>query len=170
MIAVVIIGIIAGIAFPRLMRRAPNTEWSHVKEELNDLLSFAREQAITHKEIYRLTFDAKEAEHKVLVETQKSDPQKPEKKIYALATSEYFLATYTLPESIKITAVYKGKQEQFEANKNVAYSYIIPDGLAEDILVHMKRLDTAEESKASFKVQPFFGTFELHDGYLKPEE
>jgi prepilin-type N-terminal cleavage/methylation domain-containing protein len=172
MVTVLIIGIMATMIFPRLLRRSPNLEWTHVHQELNNLLYFARQEAILNKEIYRLTIDTKGAEHTISVETQKIDRAKPDQKKYDVVPSEYFETRYTLPSALKIHAVYKGKQEQLEENKQVAHCYIIPDGLVEDMLIQMKRSSEnapEQESKATFKVEPFFGTFELSSGYSKPQ-
>ena len=175
MVTVVIIGIMAVMIFPRMLRRSPNVEWAHVNKELNNLLYFARQEAILNKEIYRLAIETKGPEHIISVETQKPDPAKPGQKKYMHAPSEYFEARYTLPSALKIHAVYKGKQEQLEENKQVAHCYIIPDGLVEDMLIHMKRSNEKQsehestDTKGTFKIEPFFGTFTFSSGYSKPQ-
>jgi len=169
MITVAIIGIIAAIGFPRLVRREPRTEWRHVTDEINNLVYFARQESISSKKIYRLAFNAPpKAAHTVVVERMEDNPEKPGEKHYVPTKSDYFEGMYTFPETIKIHAAYKGRVEQLEANKNKAHCYVIPDGLVEDFLVHLIRIQEGKESKISLKVLPFFGTFERHDGYLKP--
>ena len=75
-----------------------------------------------------------------------------------------------LPENIKFRAFYLGKVEQFSENKNEAYCYIIPTGVVQDVSIQVVRIIGGLEEKATFKIEPFFGVFEFHEGLLKPEK
>ena len=73
-----------------------------------------------------------------------------------------------MPATINFHAIYKGKKEQLSENKGKAYGYIVPNGLVEDVLIHMMRIERGVQAKVSFSMQPFFGTFEMHENFIKP--
>lgn len=170
MVVMVVIGILATMALPRLAKKKPSTEWKNVLEEVNNLVYYARQEAISTQNTYRLHFQSKKtAVDTVQVELEGPDPQKPTHKIYRTVRSHYFKPIYTFPEEITIHEVYHGKQKQFEENKNHAYCYVIPNGLVQEILVHLERTRNGEKSKVTFKMSPFFGKFELLEGFVKHE-
>ncbi len=169
MIVVAIIGIMAGIILPRMTKQKPSSKWTHILDELNSAVYFARQQAISNQQNFRLAILAlRNEDHKVVVEMEVDDPEKKGQTKFIRAESEYFDPEYVLPEIVKIHAVYQGKTEILEENKGKAYCYVIPDGLVQELLIHIRRLYAGKESKMTFKVEPFFGRFTLHDGYVKP--
>ena len=101
---------------------------------------------------------------------EEDDPEKPGAKIFVPSTSYYFKPEYTFPKEIKLYEIYQRRQEQLSENKGKAYCYIIPDGLVQDILIHLVRKYEDQESKASLQMVPFFGTVELFKGFKKPEK
>ena len=169
MLAMVVIGILSTMAVPRLIRRGPNAKWETVVNEVNNLLYFARQEAIATNNIYRLRFISKATKSSVIVEVEKPDPEKINRKIYETIKSYYFTPEYTFPDVITIDAVFHGKQEQLEENKDQAYCYVIPNGLVQEIFVHLTRDQDNKISKATFKIEPFLGKFELLDGHVKHE-
>ena len=106
----------------------------------------------------------------IAVEEENEDPEKPTRKIYEQVHSHYFNTKYQLADEIKINGVYHGREEMMEENKGQGFCYVIPDGLVQDVLVHLtRRLHGEPESRASFKITPFFGKFEYFEGHVKPE-
>lgn len=175
LIVMVVIGIIATIAAPRLTRKDPSTKWENVLEEINNMVSYARQEAISRQKTYRLRFKInKSSADFVQIEEENTDPENPNKKIYPLIQAHGFKPIYKLSNSekvsIKFEAIYHGKTEQLSENKGEAYCYIIPNGLVQEILIHAIRTEDNKTNKASFKMQPFFGKFEKFDGFLKPEK
>ena len=169
MLTVVVIGIIAGLTLPRLLRRPPVTEWPNILSQLNDMIYFARQEAISDQTVYRLAFYRKERPpDRVVVESQQDNPEKPGTKIFTAVSSEYFETTYILPPEVRIEAVYLGKQEQLDENKGVGYCHVIHDGLVQDILLHMRRVVDGVEATGSFTVEPFMGTFTFEPGLTRP--
>ncbi len=169
MIMVVVIGVIAGLTLPRLMRRPPVTEWPHILGQLNDMIYFARQEAISDQTVYRLTFRSSEkSPDSIVIESQQDDPEKPGKKIFTPVWSEYFSTTYTLPPEVRFEAVYLGKVEQLDENKGIGYCYVIHDGLVQDIMVHMRRIADGVEATGTFTVEPFMGTFTFEPGRARP--
>lgn len=158
MVVLLLIGVAVGMVLPRMIRRAPDTEWPAITDELNNMLYFARQEAITTQKIHRLVF--KKKEQTIHVEVQ--GPQtKPGIYSYESVFSYYFTTHYTFPEIIKCQAVKQGKKNLFDENKGVAYCYVVPHGLVEDVVVELERSDTDRTSSARFVIQPFLGSFSL---------
>jgi len=87
--------------------------------------------------------------------------------------SFYFNPKYKFPESVKIEEIYHGRTEQWSDNKKNAYCHVIPNGLVQEVFVHLEKTideDTKEKKeKKTFKMIPFFGKFEMLDGFVKPQ-
>lgn len=162
LLVVVVIGIVATIGFPRMIRREPSSEWKHVHQELNNMILFAKQEAISHQAVYRLVLlSQNEDPDRVSVEREENGEFIP-------VRSEYFHTTYDFPPSISFQGVFLGKEEQLEKQKRKAFCYIIPDGLVQDVLLHMQRDDRGVMTPASFKMKPFLGEFELYEELIKP--
>ena len=171
MVVIFLIGVMATFVLPNLMRRKPSAEWPNVLEEVNNLVFFARQEAISHQKLFRIAFKAtKRDQDFILVQEEKDDPEKPGRKIYEQVFSSYVTTKYVLPESISIDGLYHGKDETMEDNKQEGYCYVIADGLVQETLVRFTRKDEEEISRASFKMKPFFGMFEYFEGHIKPEK
>ena len=164
------------MALPRLIRKSPSAKWEAVLDEANSLLYFARQEAISTYKVHRLHFVAKDGKSSVGIEVESDDPDKPTRKIYTPTKSYYFSAKYTFPKSISIEAVYAGRIDQLDKYRDNAYCYIVPNGLVQEIFVHLiKGAFTPEEEegkkaeKRTLKVSPFLGKFTIHEGYQKPK-
>jgi len=171
MVVICIMALMAAIIIPRLLFRTPQAEWPTILADLNDVVFFARQEAISNQKVYRLTFKSyAEQSDTVAVEEELDDQEKPGKKIYRQASSFYFNTKYTFHESVKLKAVYHGKDEFLTDNKGEGYCYVIPDGLVQDIIIYVIRKDKEKgvEIPASFILSPFFGKFEFHDGFVRP--
>ena len=171
-VVLVVISIMATFIGSRLTEQKPEEELPNILNEFNNLASFARQEAMSDRKNYRLFLKSEQkGQDFVVVESEESDPENPGKKIYRETFSGYFDTKYLLPESVKMKAVYKNKrEEEFEENMGKAYCYVVPDGLVEDCMVHIVRTIEFEkkEIKATFKVEPFKGEFEFHEGFLRP--
>lgn len=174
LVVLFLIGIMATIGVPRfLLDRQPKAEWPAVVDEINNLVIFARQEAISSQVVYRLAFKKqKKGRDFVLVQREGRDPEKPLKKVYNAVSSGYVQTRYELPETIKLHALYHGKDEEFEENKNEGYCYIIPDGLVQDVMIHVTKKKDKKDKKevqGTLRMAPFFGKFEFSNGFMKPE-
>jgi len=170
MVVIFLIGVVATIAIPKLAYKTPQAEWSTVLDDLNNLVLFARQEAISNQKIYRLTFNQNgEKPDSVTIELEGNDPEKVGKKIYTPVDSYYLKTRYEFHPSIKLKAFYHGKREQFYGGDGDNHCYIIHDGLVQDVLVHLSKIENNIEFKVSFKMMPFYGKFELIDGFARPE-
>lgn len=169
MVVILLIGVVVSYFLPRLNRRSPALEWSSILRDLDNLIVFTRQEAIAHQKVYRLAFKSnRNAPDEVRVEEEQDDPQKPGKKIYPLVSSYYFKTTYLFNAAIKLDGVFQGKTEMLAEQKGVAYCYVVSDGLVQDVMVHLVRKLDNQETKGSFRMNPFFGKFEFYEGSVKP--
>jgi len=171
MVVIFILGLMATMVIPRFINREPAAEWPNILDDLNSLILFARQEAISYQRVYRLTFTATPPtrQDSVVVEEELENPEKPGAKIYKPVTS-YVNTKYIMPASVKIRAIYIGKEKVIsEGEPGSAHCYIIPDGLVQDSLVLLSRKNEMGEMGGSFKIMPFFGRFEFFEGYTKPE-
>lgn len=157
LIVVFIIGVAASMVMPRLLRRSPAIEWRSVRDELNNMLYFARQEAITSQKIHRLTFNRPERVITVEVEAGEKKPGEP---IYEPVYSHYFTSRYEVPEQLSLTRLRLGKKELFSEHKGRGWCYVLPHGLVEDIALTIERTDKDETQKRTFTVAPFLGVFE----------
>jgi prepilin-type N-terminal cleavage/methylation domain-containing protein len=170
MVVIFLIGLVATITIPRLAYKSPHAEWKMVLDDLNNLVIFARQEAISNQKIYRLTFSPNgKNPDTVSVEVEGQDPEKLNKKVYSPVTGFYLNTRYEFHPSIKLKAFYHGKKEQMNSGEGDTHCYIVPDGLVQDILIHMSKIENNLETKSTFKMLPFYGKFELLDGFVRPE-
>ncbi len=170
-VVILLIGVIASVFLPRILRqRKPSVEWPVILDNLNNLILFARQEAIANRQVYRLRFQSNpKGLDTIRVEIEKDNPEKPGTKIYDAVSSYYFKTFYELDSQIRIKAVYLGRNEQLDEHRGVGFCYVIPDGLVEDVMLHVARRMNGNEITVTFKMNPFAGKFEMLDGRVKPE-
>jgi len=171
MVVMVVIGFMATIIGPRLFRKKDDVKIERVLGELNNMLTIARQEAIFTEKTYRLLFKSeKENSDSVTIQVMENDSDNKDKFIPTKVVSEYLNTEYLLPNNIKIESVYLGKQDLLEDKKRQAFCYISKEGLSQNILIHIVKINEDSKVKYSFKMEPFVGEFELSEGFLKPEK
>lgn len=167
-LVMVVMGFVATIITTRLVKRKPEEKISSVFNEFNDLIYFARQEAMMSRSNIRLFFKSERySQDFVVIEKESKDPDNPDKTVFKQIDSDYFKTKYILPANIKMQSFYKGKKEMFSEDKGRGYCYIIPNGLVEDIMIYLVRKLEYGEQKATFKTLPFLGNFEYFDGFIK---
>jgi Tfp pilus assembly protein FimT len=170
MVVIFLIGVMATITIPRLAYKSPKAEWGSVLDELNNITLFARQEAIANHTVYRLNFKPNGSNpDTVTIEQEIEDPEKPGKKNYKQATSYYIKTQYQLHPSIKIKAFYHGHRNELSSSDGNTYCYIIPNGLVQDVLIHLIKSEKGVGYNKSIKMMPFYGKFEMEEGFVKPE-
>lgn len=174
LVVLFLIGIMATLGVPRfLLDRQPKAEWPAIVDEINNLVIFARQEAISNQAIYRLVFKKqKKGRDFIVVQREGLDPENPLKKMYKTVSSSYIQTKYELPENVHFNAVYHGREEQFEESKNEGYCYVIPDGLVQEAVINLVKIKNKKEKReeqVSLKMMPFYGKFEFLYGFIKPE-
>lgn len=170
MVVIFLIGVVATFVIPRLTYKSPNSEWSTILYDLNNLALFARQEAIANQSVYRLNFKSNSNSPDIMsIEKEENDPEKSGKKNYKQVQSDYLKLPYQFHPSVKIKAFYHGKKEEISENSGNSCCYIVHDGLVQDVIIHLARTEKGVESRVSFKMLPFYGKFEQFDDFIKPE-
>jgi len=170
MLVVVVIGVVATLVAPRLIRRKPSAQWENVVEEINNLIYYARQEAIANYKNYRLHFKVTREDISIVqVELEQNDPEKAGRKLYSTIKSYYFNPQYELPKPISLLGVYHGKQNELDEQNQHAYCYVIPNGLVQATWVHLEKEEKGKKSQVTLQMLPFFGKFILQEGFVKPK-
>jgi type II secretory pathway pseudopilin PulG len=154
-----------------LFRKKPSARWSAVLDEFNNMLQFARQEAITGKKNYRLLFkkNIKEQPDFIMVQIEEQDTESPNKKMYKQVDSDYFKTKYLFPKEIKMEAFYQNSSENmFDEQKGEGYCYVVPNGLSQSCMIHLIKKEDLYEDKVTFQVQTFIGEFEYFEDFIKP--
>jgi prepilin-type N-terminal cleavage/methylation domain-containing protein len=149
LIAVVIIGLMA--AAPRLLVKKPGSDWTSINEELNNLLSYARHEAILKNKVHRLSIKTSSIE----VEEEFFDAEAHKTRFKAI-TSPYTDSRYSLPKNVQCTSLKLGKKNLFDEDE--PYIYIATSGLVQEVELGFERADK-EKTSRTFAAQPFLGIF-----------
>jgi prepilin-type N-terminal cleavage/methylation domain-containing protein len=169
LVVLLLIGVASSVFLPRLFKRSPAASWTTILDELNNLVFFARQEAISNKNTYRLVFQSNpNGPDSVMVEEESDDPEKPGKKTYVPTSSFYMTTRYLFAPSVKFKAIYQGKRNVL-VDGPTAVCHIIPDGLVQDVWVQMVRKEENTEVGSTYRMNPFMGKFELIEDLVKPE-
>lgn len=166
LIVLAIIAIASSLLLPRLMRRPPRSEWPHFLDEMNNLVSFVRQESIGLQRAFRLKFKQGDDESpaSVTIEKEKDFSQNP----YIAEFEPYkglgVDTVMVFPQEIKLVGCFKGKINQLEDKKKEGFCYIIPSGIVQECMLHCERNDG---NKITLTMIPFFGRFELTPGFAK---
>jgi len=172
LMVLLLVGVVAAVMMPMITRqRVSKAKWSIIEDDFNNLIFFARQEAIANQKVHRLTFSTSKESNldQVSIEEELQDPEKPGKIIYVPVQSYYIETQYELDKSVKIRRVYVGNKEMFTENPvKGAHCYVVPDGLVQDVIIQLTRTQDGKEEGGSLKMNPFFGKFEFEEGYVKP--
>ena len=164
MVVIAILGFMAAMVLPKMFRKPPSAEWKNILDDINNVVLFARQEAIANQKTFRVKF---KMPREIVVEDEKDDIEKPGQMFYGQTTSFYFTTLITLSEFVTINGLYMGKQETMGDNKGEGYCYVISNGLVQDVIVHLMRDYEGVVSKMSLKMKPFVGQFEMLEGHVK---
>lgn len=151
-----------------LFRKKADSTLSAVTQKLNNLLLIAKQEVLLSQKVCRLSFKSEKSFNDyVIIQKKEDEIQDAKKDYYSPVYSEYLDTKYEFPKDIKMEAAYLDKTELFSENKNEAYCYVMPNGLVQPIIIHVVRKVDNFEQKATLKVEPFIGEFELYNGFIK---
>ena len=171
MVVITLIGVMAAFVFPRFLTRKPKFDWRSVLNDVNILVAFSRQEAIASQKIHRIVFKSNpRGRDVVFVQIAEDSLDDPTKIIYKPVRSSYFDAKYEPEIFVEFISFFIGKEEQFEDNKGRANCYILPDGLVQDVTIHLQNKKAKYDKQVTFRMQPFQGQFLLLDGFIKPSQ
>ena len=125
------------------------------RSELNNMLYFARQEAITTQKVHRLVFKSKTKE--ILVETENPESESG----FEPVSSHYFTTQYQFPDEINIISVTRDKEDLLDNKAKTGYCYVVPHGLVQGLDLKLLRNFNEQESEEIFRIEPFLGNFSL---------
>lgn len=176
LVVITIMVVMAATIIPRMRNRVPKAEWSTILIDLNNLVFFARQDAIAKQGVRRLMFkqNTNQQADTVIIQEEVDDPEHQGKKLWRQVKSDLAKTKYMFHESIRLNGFYHNgkRQDDFEDQRGEGHCYILTDGLVEDVIVQLVRKVRNEKTEyvESFIMSPFFGTFSRHEGAVKSTE
>lgn len=167
-VAIMIMGIMAAFVIPKLRFRGARAVDSFTND-LVKLTTVATERAIMTGTVHRVFF-AMNHEGAPRIEVQamkkKSDKEQKQDSFEPLA-SEYSTTAFTLNPQLTIKNFYiKGIDEAAQGSLKDAWFYLLPDGVAQDIIINV--LDEVTGDRVGLVLNPFSAKFAIYDTFQKP--
>lgn len=162
LVVMALIGVMTTFILSQLSKRKPNMDWLAVTQEINNLLLFARQEAIASHKVHRLVFRS----DLIFVEEELINKRgKATEYAYRPVASLSASSRYELPAGITIDAVYAQKKDSFKEQGGQAFCYIVPDGLIQPVKLFLTRVEPQQESKVTIQFQTFLGECTYQDGH-----
>lgn len=138
MLAMMIMGIMAGIIIPMVQQLQPQNVQRDFARRFNELCLFAWQNALSVQKTHRIFFDLKKRLITVQVETptQTASKKEPDFKDVDI---KYVTTQYKWPEQLSLKQMYINGKEQLQQvgeKINTAWFYIVPDGLTQDVILN----------------------------------
>ena len=169
LVVLVLLGIGTAMFFSRLSNKKPNVEWPFIQQDIEKLISFTRQEAMSWQRVYRLVFQHQEKDlDSIRIEEENISPEDPGKKIYKPIISYFFQKDFQLPKEVRIFAVYLGKENLLDNRATTGFCYIEPSGMIQEVYIQLTRKIEQFEGKATLKIDPFMGSCQFFDGLVKP--
>jgi type II secretory pathway pseudopilin PulG len=165
-------GLLVSLFAPMIGRRRPQETWEIVLESLNQVATLARQEALVRRKTVRVVFQhVRQGQDSFFVEEEGSDPEFPDdpfKKKYKMLDAAYVKMPVLLPPSKQIRAVFSGKNNILPDPQGQAYSYVIPDGMMQPVVLQIAKVEDKMEELIQFDLNPFLGVFERGESVFKP--
>ncbi|MCL5875167.1 MAG: prepilin-type N-terminal cleavage/methylation domain-containing protein [Candidatus Dependentiae bacterium] len=169
LVAIAIILLMATISVPAYKRLFPNIERNNFLSKLEQLTTFAWNNAVNTNKIHAILFDIKEGQVRIQVDSGKRETIG---KIVLQNIKGAHLQTSTaIPKNIEIkNFIIEGFDEASKGRLEQAYFYIMPDGLAQQVTINM--VDTAQRiagraRQIGLVLNPFSARFTIYDQFQK---
>jgi len=142
MVVIFLIGIVMAVGLPMLVKKGPS--WKTILNDMNNLVFFARQEAIAKQTTYRIEF----GQNEIVVKEGIEDPTTGKITGWNVPKNVYYIdPTYKLDPAFEI-----------EAPKDC---YVIHDGLVQETEIAIKRIDGGGSDRKIFTMSPFDGKFEM---------
>ena len=173
MVAILIVGLMAAIIAPNLGRKNPEYERRQFLGRLNALVRLAAQQASVTGKLHRLHFDLEH--HKVMVEVKTEGKDSKGESAFKQMKAPYLHSVLTWPAYYKIQNFVIEKHDELKneestnTNKKVWF-FIMPDGLAQDVIINFIDKNPAYRNKTKqigLVMNPFSAQFKIYDSFQK---
>ncbi len=171
MIAIAIIGILATISFTYLGRQTPEYRRNNFVARLNAMLRIATQNALATNRIHQVNFDF--TRHTISVLVDQETTGKKGERAYKLMEAPYANTAYEYDDTLETRNFYIGKEDEFgTGKKEEAWFFIMPEGLAQDVIINMRDTNDTQMHKAGaplgLVMNPFTVQFDAYDTFAKP--
>ena len=176
LVVMLLIGIMASVVVPNLRIVLPEQERKLFITQLNDLVQFAWQNALTTRKLHRIFFDFDK--RTISVEQRDDDGQKTDKKEkYNVVTQAYLETSITVPETINIINFFVEKfgdemRRKREGKTDSAWFFVAPGGAAQEVTINlMDNYDTLSDGmprRVGLVMNPFLAQFKVYDEFKNP--
>lgn len=173
MVAILIIGLMAAIVSPNLGRKKPTYERQRFLGNLNALVRLAAQQASATGKLHRLYFDFER--NKVTVEMKAEEKNDKGEQVFKPMKAPYLHSSltwpkYYWPQNFFIEGVDELSSEGSMSTKKKVWFFIMPDGLAQDVIINIIDRNPAYRGKSKqigLVMNPFSAQFKIYDNFQK---
>ena len=175
-VAIAIIGILAAISLPQLIRRPqPSFERTQFIARFNTLLSFGMQQTLMTQKIHALSVDFEKKIISLSAETTELDPGK-DKGDYKFkpVTGSYITPEISIPELLEVKSAYIETKDALAGigkEKAKFWFFLVPEGLAQDVIINLvdkKDLYNGKPQSVGLVLNPFSAQLREYDSFQKP--
>lgn len=164
LVVIVILGLMATIAVPALMRQIPDRERKAFVSRLNALTSYAIQRSIEQRKIHKITFDM--AKRTIALEQAQEKDSRGEWK-FKPVVSPYLSFEYQWPAAISIKNFYVDKQDPRVSKLSSAWFFVMSDGITQEVIINVHD-EKGKYKQFSLTINPFSGEFKEERGFKKP--
>lgn len=165
-----LIGILATIIVPNFRGRLPAHRRQEFVSEVEALITFAQQNAITSQKVHRVLFDFQKRVITVEQEVEKGRGKTEFKPI----KQAYQKTAYHYPESIEIKQFFINGVNEMQTGKQVfkMWIFILPSGLAQEVIINA--IDTSDqladgsEAQLGLVLNPFTARLKVYDTFAQP--
>lgn len=168
-VVIVIIGIMAAIIVPNLRGPTALYERKAFIEKFNSLLFLGWQQALITHTIQEIKYNIKEKKISLLsVPSFKSDGTPEEKEPKGL----YRPTVISIPEQFELINFFiEGYDEMSKGDRAAIYFFIMPDGLAQDVIINISDtkdpLPNGDPRPVGLELNPFTVQLKTYDTFRK---
>lgn len=171
MVVIAVIGILATIVVPVFNRRRPGYERNQFVVQLNDLLSFAYQNALKEHKIQKVQFNFKA--RTVQLERATEQSSGTDKLKFEPIQRAYRATTLAIPDALEIrNFIIEGFDEMQRASGRAtdeSWFYILPDGASQEVTINFVDSSSAvgdgEFRQTGLVLNPFYAQFEVYDEF-----
>ncbi len=164
MVAIVIIALMATFVVPKFGKK-PTTEKVKVfTEKLNLLLQLGYENSIATQKLHRILIDWDNSS--IVLEANNGQGKNEKFEPVKIPYLKNKLST----KNFDIVNFYIQKKDQLSGSGKVkkGFFYIVPGGLAQEVIINFIGTDSGKEYPFSLVMNPFLVQFKLYDKFQKP--
>lgn len=173
LIAITLIGVMAVVVVPNLLRFSPKHEREKFLTALDGITQFAWQTALSTNSLHRVEFDFGKKRISISGATQKKDAKG--QPLFEPAKQTYLGTAFTIPSNIDIKQfIIEGYDElsRFSGRKTQeSWFYIMPDGMTQAVTINFTdSKDTLANGKPrsfGLVLNPFTAQFRRYDAFQK---